>query len=436
MIERICIILVVNLIFYLRTLKLKYCSDDVPVHLNPPKFKNKWHKAWLTLIASARFNEKHDHALTTVLQAITAALVYVAFGANDISFLTAILFSFCPANNQVSVWISGRWYMLVTMLLLLCMIIPWGAPLFIFATSTHPAGFFSSLVFLGSKYWYLSLLMPLAVWYRLKTIKFMVKRKRDIEAVEEDKKININVLVRAIKTYAFYAVICIFPFKLTFYHRFMQSMAGNIIMRRLAYRKDHWFYIGLAMIGFLIWSFWHWTPVAWGLLWYSIAIAPYSNLYRAQQEIAERYLYIGSVGLLFALANIIINYPIVSAVFITGYIVRLWFYIPAFCDDYWLVEYSVHEEPGAWYAWHTRARKRFDQGAIREALNMWVMAKMISPKEFKLLVNIGVLLKMLRNEQEAESFFRQAEENIIPGQEQTAKDILKAAREGKRPICV
>lgn len=435
MIERICIILAANLIFFFRTMGLKYCSDDVPVYCNPPKFKNKWHKLWLSLIASARWNEKQDHAMTTVLQAITAVLVYLAFGANDISFLTAMLFSFCPANSQVSVWISGRWYMLVTILLLLCMIIPWGSPLFIFAASTHPAGFFSAFVFLGSKWWPLALFMPLAVWYRLKVIKFMVKRKREIEAVDEDKKITINVLVRAIKTYAFYFVLCIFPWRLTFYHKFMQSMAGNIIMRKRAYKKDHWFYIGLAMIGFLIWSFWHWTPVAWGLLWYTMAIGPYSNLYRCQQEIAERYIYIGSVGLMFALANIIIAYPIVIAVFIAGYMVRLWFYMPAYMDDYWLVEYAVMEEPGAWYAWHTRARKRFDQGAIREALNMWVMAKMLSPKEFKLLINIGVLLKMLRNDQEAESFFRQAEENIIPGQEKVAYDILKAAREGKRPIC-
>ena len=436
MIERVCIILVANLIFFFKTLKLKYASDDVPIFQAPPKYKNKWHKRFLQLIAGCRISPQEDHALTTILQGITASLVYIAFGANDISFLTALLFSFCPANNQVSVWISGRWYMLVAILLLLSMITPWLAPLWLFWASTHPAGFFSGVVFLGSKWWYISLLVPLAILYRLKTIKFMVNRKRDIESVDEDKKFNINRLVVAIKTYGFYALLCIVPFKLTFYHNFMQSMAGNEIFRKKAYAKDKWFYLGLALIGYLIYSFWHWGPIGWGLLWYTIAIGPYSNLYRCQQEIAERYLYIGSIGLLYALSNIIIAHPIVIAVFLSAYATRLYVYMNAFMDDYWLLEFAVAEDPGAWYAWHTRARKRFDQGAIREALNMWVMAKMISPKEFKLLLNIGVLLKAIGKHKEAEEFFVKAEENIIPGQEVQAREILKGARDGKQPICI
>lgn len=436
MIERICIILVANLIFFSRSLKLKYSSDDVPVFQNPPKYKNKWHKHYLQLIASCRIEPKQDHALTTVLQAITAALVYVAFGANDISFLTALLFSFCPANNQVSIWISGRWYQLVAILLLLCMIFPWGSPLFIFAASTHPAGFFSALVFLGSKWWYLAILMPLAVLYRMKVIKVMVDRKRKVEAVDSDNEWNINKLVVALKTYGYYAFLCIIPWRLSFYHSFLQSMAGNPIMRKRALKKDHWFYLGLALAGYGIWSIWHWTPIAWGLLWFTVAMGPYLNIYRCQQEFAERYLYIGSIGLLYAFANLIVGYPILWGVFLAMYITRLYGYFPAFTDDYWLVEYATINDPGAWYAWHTRARKRFDQGAIREALNMWVMAKMLSPKEFKLLVNIGVLLKMLRNDPEAEQFFQEAEANIIPGQEAQAKEILKGAREGKQPICI
>ena len=436
MLERVLIILLVNLVFFFRTLKLKYSSDDVPILQNPPKYKNFWHKRYLQLIASCRVEPQQDHALTTVLQAITASLVYIAFGANDISFLAAMLFSFCPANNQVSVWISGRWYMLVTILLLLCMICPFGAPLFIFAASTHPAGFFSSLVFLGSKWWYLALLCPLAVWYRLKTIKFMVDRKRKIEAVDEDNRMDINRVVVAIKTYGFYAFLCIIPFKLTFYHSFMHSMAGNIIMRRKAYAKDKWFYLGCTLIGVLLYSFWHWSPIGWGILWYTFAIAPYLNIYRCNQEIASRYCYIGSVGLMYALAHVLIGSPVAIGCFLTMYMVRLWYYMPAYTDDYWLVEYATIESPGSWYAWHTRARKRFDQGAVREALNMWVMAKLISPKEFKLLVNIGVVLKMLKKDQEAEEFFRQAEDNIIPGQEKMAQEILKGARAGNNPICM
>jgi hypothetical protein len=63
------------------------------------------------------------------------------------------------------------------------------------------------------------------------------------------------------------------------------------------------------------------------------------------------------------------------------------------------------------------------------------MAKIISPKEYKLNVNIGVVLHLMKKDAEAEQFFKQAEEVIIPGQEVMAKQIIKDAREGKNPIC-
>jgi len=320
-------------------------------------------------------------------------------------------------------------------MILLSFIFPYFAPVFLLAGSVHPAGWFSSLVFLGSSKWYLAIIGIACMLYQLKTIRFMVDRKRKMEAVEEDNNINGNRIVIAIKTYGFYATLLLIPFKLTFYHSFLHSMAGNEILRKKAYKKDKWFYIGCSLLAYMLYSIFHWSPVGWGLLWYSIAIGPYTNLYRCQQEIAERYAYIASVGLLFALANLIVSYPVLVGIYLAMYVTRLWTYAPAFQDDYWLIEYAVCEDPGAWYAWHTRALKRFDQGCIREALNMWVMAKMISPREFKVLVNIGVILKLMKKDDEAEKFFKEAEANIIPGQEEMANAILKDARGDKRPLC-
>lgn len=436
MMERICFIMLVNLVFYWRTLKFKYCSDDIPVYQHPPIYKNKWHKRFLQLIASCRIKPDEDHAITTVLNGLAAIFIYTGLGHNDISFLTAMLFSFCPANNQGSVWISGRWYAIVLILLMASATFPYFAPIFILMASVHPAGWFSPFGFIGSTHWYLAIIGIATMWYQMSVIRFMVDRKRKMEAVDEDKLIfTWNRLIVALKTYGFYAALIIIPFKLTFYHSFLHSMAGNDIMRKEAYKKNHFFYIGCGLAAFLVYSLWHWTPVAWGVAWYTITIAPYTNIYRCNQEVAERYAHIASVGLLFALSNLIIANPVLIAIFMAMFVTRLWVYMTAFQDDYWLIEYAVAEDPGAWYAWHTRALKRFDQGCVREALNMWVMAKMISPKEFKVILNIGVLLKMLKKDDEAEQFFKQAEENIVPGQEEMARGIIANARSGKNPIC-
>jgi len=88
----------------------------------------------------------------------------------------------------------------------------------------------------------------------------------------------------------------------------------------------------------------------------------------------------------------------------------------------------------AWFAWHMKARKRFENGAYKEALNFWVLAKLINPKEFKLLFNISVMLRMLRKDKEAQEYFNLALQNIIPGQEEDLKPIIKDWREGRMRI--
>lgn len=117
--------------------------------------------------------------------------------------------------------------------------------------------------------------------------------------------------------------------------------------------------------------------------------------------------------------------------FLGYYIGRLLTYQPAYCDDYWLIEKGVNEDPAAWYCWHVRGHKRWQQQAIRETLNCWVMAKMLSPKEFKILYNIAVVLKFLKREKESGDFIQLARENVIRGQENTANHLFKEYEAGR-----
>jgi hypothetical protein len=69
------------------------------------------------------------------------------------------------------------------------------------------------------------------------------------------------------------------------------------------------------------------------------------------------------------------------------YATRTYYTLKLYQDEYWITECAVVEDPHAWWAWHCRAMKRWDTQSYKEALILWVMAKMISPKEFKLLMN-------------------------------------------------
>jgi Tfp pilus assembly protein PilF len=113
------------------------------------------------------------------------------------------------------------------------------------------------------------------------------------------------------------------------------------------------------------------------------------------------------------------------------YITRLMYTMMMYKDDHWMVEYSVMEDPSAWYAWHFRALKRLEAGSVHEALCMWVMARMLSPQEFKVIYNIASVLNTLGRNKEARQWLDEAQKYVIKGQEETSFGILKNARNGK-----
>ena len=435
MFEKICIIFLVNFIIYFRTLRYAPVSDDIPGIQHQRPFKNKWHKLYLQIFEGAKYNIPYDHLITLLIHSLVCVFIYLSLGKNDISFIAALLFSVNPVNNQGSIWISGRSYAITALLMLMAMSLPAISPLFLFISTYNPVGFFAPLAFIGSKYWWLVFVGLACSFYHHKRFEAIVKERREHEAVAEDKKGFLYRLPIAVKTYGFYFILAIIPFRLAWYHNFLESLAGNELSRKKCYRKDKFFWVGISVISFFIlYSLMGWDNISWGLFWFSICIAPYLNIIRMQQEIAERYIYLANVGLMFVLANVIINYPVVITAFLIMYAIRLWYYMPAYTDDYWLVEYSVMEDPRSWFGWHFRGHKMLERGGIREALNMFVMAKLLSPREFKVLFNIGVVLTIMDKKEEAKKFFELAEKNIVEGQEEQCKKLFEEVRGGKTPL--
>src|SRR3990167_8231553 len=125
---------------------------------------------------------------------------------------------------------------------------------------------------------------------------------------------------------------------------------------------------------------------------------------------------------------------ILATAFLIFYATRTYYTIILYRDEYFITECAVIEDRHAWWAWHCRAMKRWDTQSYKEALILWVMAKLISPKEFKLLINIAACLRLLKNDKEADEFLRMAEENIVKGQEVQAKQFIADHRAGKLPI--
>lgn len=212
-------------------------------------------------------------------------------------------------------------------------------------------------------------------------------------------------------------------------------MAGNDIMRKRAYKFDRYFLIGLiGGLGTLWLAWFHWGTLAWALMAFMITIAPFCNFIRANQEIAERFAALPNVFLMFALAQVVAPYPMIFMAFLVFYATRAYYTSILYRDEYFVTECAVIEDRHAWWAWHCRAMKRWDTQSYKEALILWVMARMISPKEFKVLMNIAACLRCMKNDKEADLFLKEAEANMVAGQEEQAKEFIKQHRKGKIPI--
>ena len=457
MFEKIAWIIIVNLLLYVRTLRFKFVSDDFTCWKNPPVAKNAWHRLWLQVTGQMKFyaksirfvrangklfvaiirSEELEHLFAIFLHILICISIYFAFGVSWVSFVAALLYSTNPVNNQGTMWPSGRGYVYPILFLLLAMAIPYASPLFLYAGTWYTAGFLAPLAIIGSTKWYILASMPIIWWLHSKKFTKAVKNKQNTECFDEDRLVHPKKLILGIKTFGFYLFLCIIPFRITFYHNFLQSSAGS--MKHKNYTLCRYFWIGFtAITSWVVCAvMFPWNTLTWACLAFFITIVPFCNIVRANQEIAERFVALPNVFLMYALAQVITGIPgapWLFPVFLAFYATRTFYTLTLYKDEYFITECAVIEDPHAWWAWHCRAMKRWDTQSYKEALILWVMAKLISPKEFKVLMNIATCLRLLKNEKEADEYLRLAEENIVAGQEESSRQFIEDHKRGKLPI--
>ncbi len=436
MIEKILWIVLANLCFYFKTLMYNYSSDDIPVFQNPPKFDNFFHKILCWLDGRYRSGPEIDHALTIALHTLVSVFIYTGFGSSDISFLAAMLFAFNPTNNQGSLWISGRSYVLAALGMTGAMTFPWICGVFLMIATYTNSGFIAPIVMLGSKWAsYAWLTIPFAMWINWSRFSGNVYNKMTMEMIDEDKAIQPRKILLALKTFGFYTSLSLIPFQNAFYHSYLQSSSGSGLKRAYSL-KDRFLWIGALLAGAMIWYVCthKWDMISFSILWYCVCLAPFSNFLRMSQETAERYCYLPNCGLMFILASILIYHPMLIIFFLTLYCVRLWFLMDMYQDDYYLLEYACLQDPSSWFVWHVRALKRWNNKSYHEAVILWTMARRISPKEFKLLFNLATCCIFAGHKEEALEWIKLAEENIPPGQEEFAGRYIAEWRSGRVSI--
>ncbi|HEC64430.1 MAG TPA: hypothetical protein ENI23_03970 [bacterium] len=316
--QRIAIIAVLNLIVYYKTLFYGYVGDDVERAERKQEFKNIFHRWWLQFVGMKHINSINSHAITILTHTACCVMIYLALGRNNIAFLTAILFSINPVNIQGSVWISGRNYATSAILTLGMFIFPPLTWAFYMSASYFAVnGWFAPLCFLGTEWWWVIGIIPVA-WVLTNSNKAVMHRKiyetAGLKTTNtEMRALKPRKIIVFMKTYIYYFTLCIFPWNLGIEHNFLRGFGTNATDNKIGYKIDWIFFTGLIVFSSVCLSSLYciirgdWNPAIWGLFWFTINIAMWNNLLTIQQQIAERYCYLANIGLQYALAYTLLN---------------------------------------------------------------------------------------------------------------------------------
>jgi hypothetical protein len=359
---KILLIILVNLLIYYRFISYEYVSDDIPTYKGK---KNKY----------------IEHTFNLIIHILNCLLIYFVFGHNNISFFASLFFAINPVNLQGGLWIGGRHYGISTVLVL------------------------AGVLILGIKFWWIPFVLLI-----LSKLDGYIKKYKTPNAINAPMKfIQIRKIIPFIKTYGYYFRLCIFPWRLGFYHTFLFGLNINKEYDKKYYKLNLDFWVGLVLLGSTI----YFVQYQFGLLWFFAFIMPWCNFITVTQTITERYVYVANVGMMFFLASVL-PYPI-NLMLVSGYAVRNWFIQPMYSHEYWIKHYNISEMKDNFHLWNNIGYDYAIRGDIGAALDHFFEARKFNPNEYKINLNIANMFIFLKQSDKAEEFIKYAEKGVYEG---------------------
>ena len=486
---KILFLLLVNLAMYLRTLRFKCANDSWEIYKCECKepliieasdgrggkfnmckkcgIKERPNVGFWTMLHHHFFGVcywklKLAHCMTLSVHIINTTLIYLAFGHNNISFLTALLFAIHPvATEGSSVWLSGRNYGTSALLTLLMKCLPIATPIiyiaiFRFALIGVPA----PAMFIRSKWWFWILLIPIMVILRKKTVRQSTEMKFVLVS-QTRKPIAWHNIILVFKTIGYAFCVCLFPSHLGIHHVLGERFGLTEPETKHALRKDGFFWLGIILSCTMFYLFvWHWNnPITYGLFWWFLFILPWSNVVTIHQFFAERYIVLSLIGLMYVFVNLLTLIPLNFAIaiysgFLGYYITRCQWYLRRYADVLRSAEDDTYNFEDSAAAWRWRGGLERNLNLLNESFISWMKAWHLRPYDFGLNANIAAVLASQGRLEEAQKFIDMANkapknmlspelqakwaERMKAFQEQIDKDKIRKSsfiKQGRNELC-
>jgi hypothetical protein len=446
------IIICIVIIFYIRTIEYSIVVDDIRQYTALQKGWNAFPKErfkGLNLFQKIRYlfgfirlrlygagtfgmNTITDHVFTLIIHIITCCLIYPAFGSNIISLWASILYAVNPINNQTSIWLNGRRYQIVIILSLLAILFkPLGIIFYLLTPAFQFTAFFLPILYSDVSIWFNVIPIILGIVFYKKIVDHENTRLKRIYN-DDQKTWSLNRIIVVIKTYGVNFFKMLHP-------GIVMMNKPNLIKWGVTKEGNAdayaWNYgllrgiLALLLTGFIIS-----VP---NLRLYGLFILfgtlQWSAISAGHQQLADRYISLVNVFVMYALVYVIYTYmpqlaPIICMGIFSYYATQLNMTMKMYRSIEEFFEYQMF-----YYPTMSRNRVIFADSymTVKDVTRAWLIVErglFHEPNDFELLIRAAQCSASVGMIEKAEHFIERAEKNYYIGQEEIQKKRLEILR--------
>lgn len=342
----------------------------------------------------------HHHILSIVCANIAAILLYnflLSITTPFVALLTVILFVIHPTCVQAVAWPSAIGYILS--LICICSTIniaSWAtaqtelAPIIlgvggvaffsIWGVFAQAIPMFTWIILLVLGQWQMALVSG---FFSLATASFnlrgyVVHRKEEFkkQAMDDSTSFNIRKPIVALKTFAYYIYLALFPIRLGLYHGW--GFHYDKKMELWDWRAISGLVISVGLFFVYMSSG---LPIRIGIVWFAIFLFLFLNWITAQQWVTERYLYIPVIGVCL-IASVFLQHSLCLYFLVAGMLLcRTMTHLPTYDNELRFYLSNTWNFPKSEVAYGNLGVAYASVGLLGASNDMWVIGSSLN-KEY------------------------------------------------------
>ncbi len=382
-------------------------------------------------------NIKLEHCVSIFINAFISILIYKAFGSSTVSATAAVLYSCNPINNQSSTWLNGRRYAVNIILVLLGMISgPLGILLYLLTPIFQATPIFMPILFL--KYpnimvIFIPVIILTGLFFRKELI---AKIKHRLSGLLSKDMIEFSPkrFIIITKIYGFYFFKMLFPQRVLMFYPTIFYWGITEKGNEDAYEFNNDLLKGVIALGISIYgvSYFHGDNL---LFWCFMvcSILMWCGFFPIVQTIADRYVSLANVFMMYFLAYFICQLPSIEATMLLVSI-SCWY-------TFWLFEsFKMYKDIESFYNYNMkyahglfqpRAEKisqLMKKGDVMSAAQCVQEGLIQNAKDYTMLLYASMIAVMMGNKNNAEVFLNEAEKNKYLYQEERQQKEIDGLR--------